>query len=271
MSELPEKPLMDHVYDLLETIRKILLTIVAFMLALLLLPTPHLLPERYVPLTFYLMDQIRGIVLTYEGNFVLQPLAKTLGVNSSSVILISHGWFDSLTAAVITSALVGIVVLSPVVAYFIYRFIEPGLYPHEKRVVKRYLVAVLLLFVSGVVYGLYVVMPLTFLIALWLAQLGGAAPLFSIQDFYQNVFLGSVAVGVFFMFPIIVLTLSKIGVIDYETLRSNWRYVFFLTVALLVVLTPDPTPTSALALGLPFLGLYFLSMWLIKEKREKSK
>ncbi len=264
-SELPEKPLMEHVYDLLDTVRKILAINITSIVLLLVLPTPHLLPEKYAPLTFYIMEYMRKVVLLYEENIVLKPIAKVFGVNSSRVILISHGWFDSLTAAVITSAMVTIIALAPVSLYFLYKFVEPGLYPHERRIIRKYLIVIAVLFTAGALYGFYVVVPLTFMIALWIADLSGAAPLFSIQDFYQNILLGSLAIGVFFTFPLLVLALGKIGVVTYATLRNNWRYVLFLTLALLAILTPDPTPTSALALGLPFVGLYFLSMWLLRK------
>lgn len=268
MSDLPEKPLLEHVYDLLETIRKILIIWVSIILLLLILPAPHLVP-RYTPLTFYLMNVTRKVMLSFEEHPVLYPLSSTLKVNSSNVVLISHGWFDSLTSAIIMSGLVTIVVSSPVTLYFIYKFIEPGLYPHEKKVLRKYLSLAVILFITGVVYGFLIVLPLTFLVALWIAQLGGAAPLFSILDFYQNILIGSLAIGVFFMFPLLILALGKVGIVSYDTLQKNWRFVLFLTIAVLVAVTPDPTPTSALALGLPFLGLYFFSMWLLKKNKYK--
>ncbi|MEZ0346642.1 MAG: twin-arginine translocase subunit TatC [Infirmifilum sp.] len=266
MTETREKPLMEHAYELLETIRKILILWVSIILFLLVFPTPHLLPE-YIPVTFYLMNITKQFMFSYEKHPILSSLYNALRVNSSNIMLISHGWFDSLTAALIMAALTAIVFSMPITLYLVYKFLEPGLHPHEKRNVKKLFASIAILFMLGFAYGFLIVLPLTFLVALWITQLVGAAPLFSIKDFYQNVFIGSLAVGVFFMMPLAVLTLGKIGMLTYEMLRKNWQYVFFFTLAFLVVITPDPTPTSAIALGVPFLGLYFLSMWLLKKSK----
>lgn len=269
MGELPEKPLMEHVYDLLETLRRILIAVIAFMIMTLFAPTPWLLPG-YQPVVFYLMNMTNSYMLGFEQNPFARPLATLFGVNNERVVLIAHGWFDSLNAAVLFTALLAVVVLSPYIAYEVYKFAEPGLYPHEKRIVKRYLALSLGLFLAGVAYGYFVVMPIAFTVGVWLATLGGAATLFSIRDFYGNILLGCLATGAFFMFPIAVLMLSKIGVVSYETMSEHWRYVVFATFALLIAVTPDPTPFSAMALGAPFIALYFLSMWLVK-KAEKRK
>ncbi|MHB9302249.1 twin-arginine translocase subunit TatC [Thermofilum pendens] len=269
--ELPEKPLLDHVYDFLETLRRILIEFIAFLILLIFLPAPWMLPRSYYPLVFALMNATNHYMLDFNDNPFSGPFARLFGVNGSRVVLISHGWFDSLTAALLLSVVIAAGVLSPLIAYEVYRFVEPGLYSHEKRVVKRYTVFALSLFVAGLLYGYFVVMPIVFSVAVWLATLGGASLFFSIQEFYQNIMLGTLATGVFFMFPLVVLALHKIGVVTYETLRGNWRYVVFAVFAFLVMVTPDPTFFSDLVLGAPFVALYFLSMWLVKREERKEK
>jgi sec-independent protein translocase protein TatC len=73
------------------------------------------------------------------------------------------------------------------------------------------------------------------------------------------------------MFPLAILVLNKMGIVTYDMLNKNWRYVVFIGYAILALITPDPTPFSDLALGIPFLILYFLSMWLVKKSEEKQK
>ncbi|MEM4886315.1 MAG: twin-arginine translocase subunit TatC, partial [Thermofilum sp.] len=98
-----------------------------------------------------------------------------------------------------------------------------------------------------------------------------AALLFSIQEFYQNLFLGVLSTGVFFMFPLAVLTLHKIGLVSSETLSKQWRYVVFAIFAILAFITPDPTLVTDLVLGVPFMALYFLSIWLVKRSEKKGR
>jgi sec-independent protein translocase protein TatC len=269
--ELPEKPLLDHVMDFLEMVRRILIYIVAFLILLVFLPAPWMLPNSYDPLIFAAMNITNHYMLDFQHNIFSRPFAILFGVNGSRVVLISHGWFDSLTAAILLAVLFAVTVLSPVIAWEVYRFVEPGLYSHEKRIVKRYMVFALALFVSGVIYGYTVVMPIIFSVAVWLATLGGASLFFSIQEFYENILLGSLSTGVFFMFPLVILILNKMGIVSYETLNKNWRYIVFIGYVFLALVTPDPTPFSDLALGIPFVGLYFLSMWLVKRSEKKQK
>jgi sec-independent protein translocase protein TatC len=269
--ELPEKPLLDHVQDLLETVRRILIYVIALLILQLLLPVPWLLPRSYYPLLFYCMNLTNHYMLNFDENVFSKNFARLFGVNGSRVVLISHGWFDSLTAALLLAILISIAVLSPVIALEVYRFVEPGLYSHEKRVVRRYMAFALALFISGVVYGYAVVMPIVFAVAVWLATLGGASLYFSIQEFYQNILLGSLATGIFFMFPLAVLALSKAGIVSYESLNKNWRYIVFAVFALLAFITPDPTLISDIVLGLPFILLYFFTTWLVKRSEKGSK
>ena len=268
--ELPEKPLLDHVMDFLEMLRRILIYIVVFLILLIFLPAPWMLPNSYDPLIFAFVNITNHYMLDFQHNIFSRPFAILFGVNGSRVVLISHGWFDSLTAAILLAVLLAVTVLSPVIAWEVYRFVEPGLYSHEKRIVRRYMVFALALFVSGVIYGYTVVMPMVFVVAVWLATLGGASLFFSIQDFYQNILIGSLATGVFFMFPLGILALNKAGIISYETLHNNWRYVIFAIFAILAMITPDPTLISDIVLGLPFIVLYFFTMWLVK-RSEKGK
>ncbi|MEZ0345585.1 MAG: twin-arginine translocase subunit TatC [Infirmifilum sp.] len=271
--ELPEKPLMEHVYDLLETIRRILILHVVFILGLLFIPAPNELPKSYDPLLFYAMNLTKGYMLDFDHNIFAYPFARLFGVNGTKVVLIAHGWFDSLTASLYLAALITIAVLSPVTTLYIYRFIEPGLYSHERRILKKYIFIALGLFISGLVYGFFVVMPIIFATGVWIATLGGASLFFSIEEFYDNIFIGSLATGVFFMFPLAILILHKLGIVSYETLNSNWRVIVFAGYVFLALITPDPTPFSDLALGVPFIFLYFFSMWLVKrsENRKSNK
>lgn len=266
---LPEKPFLEHVYDLLETLRKMLIYSLAFILALYVAPSPLQLPG-YSPLIFDLMARTNTYMLDFNTSAFARPFIILFGLSGKRAILISHGWFDGLTASLLLAGLLAVVALSPLHAYLIYRFVEPALYPHEKRVVKRYMVFSLVLFLLGSAYGYLVVMPIVFAVGAGLATLGGAELLFSIQEFYQNLFLGVISTGLFFMFPLAVLTLHKMGIASSETLRKHWRYVVFAVFATLAFITPDPTLVTDLVLGVPFVALYFLSIWLVKrsEKRE---
>lgn len=268
--ELPEKPFLEHVYELLETLRKILIYSLVFILVLYIVPSPLQLPN-YSPLIFDLMAKTNAYMLDFNSSVFARPFITLFGLSGKQAVLISHGWFDSLTASLLLAGLLAIIVLSPLHTYLIYRFVEPALYPHERKVVKKYMVFSLALFLIGSLYGYFVVMPIVYSVGAGLAMLGGAALLFSIQEFYQNLFIGVLSTGIFFMFPLAVLALHAMGVVSSETLRKQWRYVVFAVFAILAFITPDPTLVTDLVLGVPFLALYFLTIWLLERREKKEK
>lgn len=268
--ELEEKSLMEHVFELLETLRKILIYNVVFIALLFVLPSSPDFLENYQPLIFKLMNITQHQILGFEENKIVAPIARFLRIKSDDIILIAHGWFDSLLAALYLAALLAIVVMGPVTVYLLYKFVEPGLYPHEKRIAKKYMAAIFVLFTTGVVYAYYVIMPLMFVISVWLTVIGGAQPIFSIESFYNTVFLGCVSTGLLFMLPLFLMLLAKLGFVTSETLQKNWRMVVFAVFAVTAIITPDPTPVSMIALSVPFVVLYTISIYLIK-RVESSK
>lgn len=266
-----EKPLSEHVIELLETVRKILIYNIAFILLLFMVPSSPNFLKGYTPLIFSLMQRVQSDMLSFRENPVAAPIARVLGVNGSEVILIANGWFDSLVGALYLAALIAIVVMGPVTVYLVYRYVEPGLYEHEKRAVKKYLAVIFLLFTAGIVYAYYVIMPIMFAVAVWLTVIGGAKPIFSIQDFYDTILVGCVSTGVMFMLPLFILLIAKLGFINSETLKRNWRMVTFATFAITAIITPDPTPVSMLALSVPFVALYTASVWLVERAEKKER
>lgn len=269
--EFEEKSLQEHVFELLETVRKILIYNIVFIIALFLIPSSPNFLEKYQPLIFRLMEITQQQILGFESNQITAPIARFLGVNSSDIILIAHGWFDSIVAALYLAALIAIIVMGPVTVFFLYKFIEPGLYPHEKKVVKKYVVVIFLLFTSGVIYAYFVIMPLMFVISVWLTILGGAKPIFSLENFFNTVFLGCVSTGILFMIPLFIMLLAKIGFVTSETLQKNWRLVIFSVFAFTAIITPDPTPISMIALSVPFVVLYSISVYLVKRIERSEK
>ncbi len=266
-----EKPLSEHVIELLETVRKILIYNIAFILLLFMVPSSPNFLKGYTPLIFSLMQRVQSDMLSFRENPVAAPIARVLGVNGSEVMLIANGWFDSLVGALYLAALIAIVAMGPVTVYLVYRYVEPGLYEHEKRAVKKYLAVIFFLFTTGVVYAYYVIMPIMFAVAVWLTVIGGARPIFSIQDFYDTILVGCVSTGVMFMLPLFILLIAKLGFIDSETLKRNWRMVTFAIFAVTAILTPDPTPVSMLALSVPFVALYTASVWLVERVEKKER
>ena len=155
-------------------------------------------------------------------------------------VVIAHGFFSALTTALYASLGLGLVVSSPFVAYELYSFIKPGLYPHELRALKTACALSALLFTLGCAYAYYFVLPTTFLFMVWMAVSAGAQPVFSLESLFSTALAGMVLTGATFTYPLFVYALVRAGVLRAETLRAGWRYVVLVVLVVAAAVTPDP-------------------------------
>ena len=216
------------------------------------------------------MNSIRNYMLNFSMPY-LTSLSRILGVkNELNVKLIASGMFDSFIASFHISLIVALFTAVLIVIYEMYRYVEPALYPHEKRVIKKYLVASYALFGVGALYAYVFLLPLTFYIMTWLAVISGAEPVFTISSFFETVLVGIILTGIFFMFPLFFIGLVSIGLVNADVLRKKWRYVVLAMAIITAIITPDPTPITMTLLLFPFIVLYFMTI-AIAEKVQASR
>ncbi len=270
-----ERPLIEHVIELVERLRISLYALVCSMVLVYILPSGVLRILKIEspaaqPLVFYLMNLIRNYMLDFSKPY-LTSLSRILGVKDKlNVKLIASGMFDSFIASFHVSLIVALFTAVPIVIYEMYRYVEPALYPHEKRVIKKYLVASYVLFGAGALYAYVFLLPLTFYIMTWLAVISGAEPVFTISSFFETVLVGIILTGIFFMFPLFFIGLVSIGLVNADVLRKKWRYVVLAMGIITAITTPDPTPITMTLLLFPFIVLYFMTI-AIAEKVQASR
>lgn len=173
---------------------------------------------------------------------------------------ITLGVAEPFTTTFTLSAYAAILISLPVVLYQLYAFILPAFTPNERRVAMPLLLMVPFLFIAGVVFGYYVVMPaaLKFLLHFNTNQ-------FNVQirarDYYGFVTMTLVACGLLFQIPVGILGLNRLGVVTPRQLRKNRRYAI-LVIAVLAMLLPGVDPVSMLIEMVPMIVLYELSILL---------
>lgn len=266
-----EKPLIDHIEELIHRLRISIIAILASTFGVSLVPA-NLLSAilrtiggyvysgwQYTPLVVVVMKKIQEDMFAFDRE-PFRYIADLLGINDVSPRLIASGWFDVFTVGFYTGLMLGITVASPIVAYEIYMFVNPALYSHEKRMLKIFVASFTVLFLAGAAYAYNFLMPLTFLILLWLTVSTGAEPLFTLESFFTTVFLGIIATAIFFTYPVLLVMLTRFGVLTPKTLREKWRYIVLGIFVITSVITPDPTPITMLLLSIPFILLYGLAL-----------
>ena len=156
----------------------------------------------------------------------------------------------------------GLILALPLLLYQAYAFILPALSPSERRTIVPFLVMVPVLFVMGVVFGYYVVLPaaLKFLLnfndTIFNNQIRAA-------DYYSFVTITLLAMGLVFQVPMGILAIVRLGIVTIEQLRKNRRYAY-LILAIIAMLLPGTDPVTMLVELVPLLLLYEVSILLAR-------
>ena len=156
----------------------------------------------------------------------------------------------------------GLLIALPILLYQAYAFVLPALAPHEKRVILPFLLMVPFLFIGGIVFAYFVVIPAA---ANFLLNFNADA--FDIQlranEWYSFVVLTLIAVGILFQIPVGVLAVTRLGIVTPQQLAHNRRYAV-LIIAVLAMLLPGTDPVTMVISMIPLLVLYEVSIQLSK-------
>jgi sec-independent protein translocase protein TatC len=152
------------------------------------------------------------------------------------------------------SLVVGVILAMPVILWHLWRFISPGLTSAERRSVLPWIPAALVFFILGVAIA-YVILPFAvqFLLGLALQGVNPTIELRSYFDFVSTLFL---AFGVLMEFPILLVGLSRVGIVTSERLRRSRRVVVLGIAIFSAVATPGGDLVSPTVLGLTLYILF---------------
>ncbi|MBN1854624.1 MAG: twin-arginine translocase subunit TatC [Pirellulales bacterium] len=176
---------------------------------------------------------------------------------------------EAFTVWIKAAFLVGVLLASPLIFYFIWEFVAAGLYPHEKHYVHVFLPFSLALFIAGALLAFYAVMGfiLDFLFPFY--ALLGIDPDPRIGEWLSFVLILPVGFGISFQLPLVMLFLERIGIFTIQSYLSKWRISILVIFTLSMLLTPAD-PWSMILMAIPLTALYFggiaLCHYLPKQK-----
>jgi sec-independent protein translocase protein TatC len=175
---------------------------------------------------------------------------------------ITFGIAEPFTTTVTISAYAALVLSLPVILYQAYAFVLPALTNRERRVVVPFLILVPILFIAGVVFGYFVVLPAAteFLLNFNENQ-------FNIEirarDYYSFFTLTLAVMGLIFQLPIGILAVTRLGIVTPEQLAKNRRYAYVLLV-IVAMLLPGTDPITMLIEAVPLIVLFEGSLLLAR-------
>jgi sec-independent protein translocase protein TatC len=176
--------------------------------------------------------------------------------------LITFGVTEPFTTTLTVSAYGAIVLSLPIVLWQLYAYILPAFSDAEKRTVLPLLLLFPVLFLAGLAFAYFVVMPAAvhFLLNFNDDQ-------FNVQlrarDYYSFFSMTEIACGLVFQMPLVIIAVTRLGIVSVEQLRKNRRYAY-LAISILAAALPGVDPVSMLLEMVPLLALYELSIVLAR-------
>ncbi len=209
----------------------------------------------------YLFSSKRWLITADENRYCIKKKKGKLNIYELTplmVIAVAAGFVSYVKIALIT----GVVLSSPWVFYQLWMFIAAGLYPHEKRYVHLAAPFSAALFITGALFFLLVVAPLTlkFLVAFNERMLDVRSQ-FTFQHYISFVSQLMLVFGLAFQTPTAIFFLNKTGLVSLQALKKSRKFVL-LAVFIVAAMATPPDVISQITLAIPLYLLFELGILL---------
>ena len=171
------------------------------------------------------------------------------------------------------SFVAGFILAAPYVLWEIWRFIKPALHEKERKYSKGVVFFSSLLFFAGVLFGYYVIVPLSINFLGTYQVSSDVKNMIAMDSFVSTVTTITFASGIVFELPIVIYFLTQIGLMTPQFMRTYRKHATVIILIVAAIITPSPDVTSQLLVAIPLYLLYelsiFVSMYVVK-KAEKE-
>jgi sec-independent protein translocase protein TatC len=197
---------------------------------------------------------------------------QTLCINSKPFEIININMAGQFSTHIMISLIVGLILAFPYLIFELWRFISPALYPKEKSHARGAVFFISLLFILGVLFGYYVIIPLS---VHFLGNYSVSAQVtnqINLNSYISTVSSITLATGVIFELPVLIYFLTKIGLVTPEFLKKYRRHALVIVLALSAIITP-PDVFSQILVAFPLMFLYEIGIIISRRilKKEKLK
>jgi len=197
---------------------------------------------------------------------VTKPLADVLPAKS---FMIYTGMPEAFFIYMQLAFFASLFLTCPYCLYQIWKFISPGLLAREKKYVLPFVLVSSGLFISGVLFGYFIVLPPAFKFFVSFSS-DFLKPMFSLKEYLSLTLKFLLGFGVSFQLPVFLFFMTKIGIVNARMLSKQRRYAILIIFIVAAVLTPSPDALTQTLMALPLIVLYEIGIVVSKFAEKKA-
>lgn len=201
-----------------------------------------------------LLALLVGLLVTFPfAERIVDYLARPIKKMGFTLIFTSptEAFWVQMKVALITALFVA----SPGILWQVWRFIEPGLHPKEKKYAVPFILIGSLMFIGGGAFSLLVVTPFALNFLLSYAR-PGLTPMITLQNHVDFLLKFTLAFGAVFELPLLITLLARMGVVTTTMLAKNRKYAILGAFVISAILTPTPDVFNQTLMAGPLILLY---------------
>ena len=206
-------------------------------------------------------------------NYIVEPMQTALRAYHLEDKLYYTSPAGYLSLVINLGVYLGIIISMPWILYQIWLFVAPGLYKHERRSAGGFIISSMFLFLCGIAFAYFILLPQVLLFLVSFAYGGPVNPLISINEYFSLILIVLVGLGLIFEMPVLIYILSLFGIVTPKFLLKNFRYAMLIITVGAAVITPTPDATTMLVFMAPMVGLYFVGILVsyVVQRRKQAR
>jgi len=190
-----------------------------------------------------------------------------------NINLINTEMAGQFTLQIDSSLMIGLVLGIPYLLYEIWLFVKPALHEKEKKAASGFVFYASILFMCGVLFGYFVITPISLNFLAGYTVSASIQNLFSIDSYISSVSTLTIATGLVFELPILVYILANLGILTPKFMKESRRYAIVIILIVAAIVTPTPDMLTMTVVAIPLFLLYELSIGVAGavQKRKKKR
>lgn len=220
-------------------------------------------------------------ILSLTIGFILAPRLLTFIKKQPTAMHVEwniFGYTDGLMIYLNCALILSLLITLPIALHQIWLFVKPGLSENESKGTIMFIPASFLLFLAGISFSYFLLFPLMLNFMSNINESIGAIETYGMKQYFTFMFNLLLPVGIVFELPVVILFLTKLGIVTPDKLRKMRKIAYFILVVVGVSISP-PDFISDILIIIPLLLLFEISIWvssaslkrkLANEERQKE-